>query len=90
MRAFCRSRRYTKRVVEDDKKIEAFLQKFNGGPTGPWIAAEGFHIMLGFKFGVNGQSNTINGGEGFAVKVFLNSQTGEVKTVVAQAVVKNA
>lgn len=82
-------RLYTKRVVEDDKKIAVFLMQFNGGPTGPWIATEGFNIMLGFKFGKNGQNNTINAGEGLVVKVFLNSVTGETRTVIAQAVIKN-
>jgi len=81
--------RYTKRVVEDKDKIAALLRLFNGGSTGPWIATEGFNIMLGFEFGKNGQANTIKGGEGVVVKVFLNSETGEARTVIAQAVTKN-
>lgn len=81
--------RYNRRVIEDDKKIAAFLNVFNKGGSGPWIAAEGFNIMLGFEFGKKGQSNTINAGEGVVVKLFINSKTGETRTVLAQAVTKN-
>lgn len=76
-------------MIEDDEKITGFLEEFNRGPKGPWIAAEGFNIWLGFEFGKNGQDNTIKGGEGVVVKVFINSETGETRTVIAQAVTKN-
>ena len=81
--------RYTKRMEEDDKKIADFLNQFNNGKKGPWIAAEGFNIWLGFAFGRNGESNTINAGEGVVIKIFINSETGETRTVLAQAVLKN-
>ena len=81
--------RYTKRMEEDSVKVSAYLQILNGGPTGPWVAADGFNIWLGFKFGKKGQNNTINADEGVVVKVFFNNQTGELKTVLAQAMVKN-
>ena len=82
-------RRYTKHMVEDDAKVTAFLRKLNKGPTGPWIASEGFHIWTGFEFGKAGQNNIIKAGEGIVVKVFFNNKTGETKTVIAQAMVRN-
>ena len=78
-----------KHVVEDDAKVTAYLNDLNHGPTGPWVAAEGFHIWLGFDFGKNGQNNTIKAGEGIVVKVFFNNQTGETKAVLAQAMVQD-
>lgn len=82
-------RRYTKRVVEDDTKVAAYLQKLNKGSTGPWVAAEGFHIWPIFEFGRGGKPNNIKVGEGVVVKVFFNNQTGEIATALAQAMVKH-
>jgi len=81
-------RRYTRCMEEDDEKVSTYLQKLNEGPIGPWVASKGFNIWLGFQFGKTGE-NIINGGEGIVVKVFFNNQTGELKTVLAQAMVKN-
>jgi hypothetical protein len=81
--------RYTKRMEEDDKKIAGFLNQFNKGKKGPWIAANGFNIWLNFAFGNASQSNTIKADEGVVVKVFINSNTGEIKSVLAQAVLKD-
>lgn len=82
-------RRYTKTMLEDDTKVSAYLLKLNKGPSGPWVAAEGFQIWPEFVFGRGGQQNNIKVGEGVVVKVFFNNQTGEMKTVLAQAMVKN-
>lgn len=83
-------RRYTRRMVEDDEKVVAYLSKLNKGVTGsPWKAASGFNMLLGFEFGKVGQNNIIKAGEGVVVKVFFNNNTGEIKTVLAQAMVKD-
>src|SRR5579859_4773281 len=66
-----------RKVVEDAAKIQAVLRTLNGGATGPWIPTNGFYIWPEFVFGRGGQPNTIKGGEGIVVKVFINSQTGE-------------
>src|SRR5437762_28286 len=78
-----------KRMVEDNAKVALYLRGLNGGSTGPWVAADGFSIWPGFEFGKNGQNNTIKAGEGIVVKVFFNTQNGDVKTVLAQAMIKN-
>lgn len=77
-------------MVEDASKVSAYLRQLNDGrPTGQWVAADGFQIWPAFVFGRSGQPNNIKVGEGIVVKVFFNNQTGEVKTVLAQAMVKN-
>ena len=75
-----------RKVTEDAAKIQAVMQTLNGGPTGPWIPTSGFYIWPEFVFGKGSQANTIKGGEGIVVKVFINGQTGEIRTVLAQAV----
>jgi hypothetical protein len=78
-------------MVEDDDKVRAYLASLNNNSTsGVWIAADGFFIWGQFVFGQNGQGNQINAGEGIVVKVFFNNSTGEIKTVLAQAMVRNA
>jgi len=85
-----RFRDYTRRMVEDDEKVSAYLRKLNNNATNsPWVAANGFNILLGFEFGKAGQNNTIKAGEGIVVKVFFNNKTGDITTVLAQAMVKN-
>ncbi|GAC1390983.1 MAG: hypothetical protein NVSMB46_02020 [Candidatus Saccharimonadales bacterium] len=48
-------------MIEDSNKVKKYLHELNHGADGPWFAADGFNIWLGFEFGKNGQSNTING-----------------------------
>lgn len=77
-------------MVEDDAKVAAYLRQLNSSETGKWFAAEGFYIWGAFVFGRGGQSNTVKAGEGVVVKVFINNRTGEIKTVLAQAMVRDA
>lgn len=84
-----RTRRYTRRMDEDDVKVAAYLRKLNKGNVGHWVASEGFNIWLKFQFGKKGAPNNIDAGQGIVVKVFFNDLTGEVKTVLAQAMVKD-
>jgi len=79
-----------RKVQEDAGKIQAVLQTLNGVQGGPWIPTNGFFIWPEFVFGKSGQGNIIKTSEGIVVKVFVNSQTGEVRTFLAQAVANNA
>ena len=82
--------RYNKLMVEDESKVSAYLDNLNANlAEKPWRAADGFQIWPEFIFGLGGKQNNIEVGRGLIVKVFFNNQTGEVKTVVAAAMVKN-
>lgn len=74
--------------MEDPAKIEAILSQLNKGLKQPkWQVAEGFHTMLAIVPDSNGGLN-VNASQGVTVKLFLNSETGEVKSYLLRAVQK--
>jgi hypothetical protein len=74
-------------VRENKVKVQEYLDKLNGS-TKPklWVAGDGFHVMNGFDFGIDGDgfsTATFHADTGYPVKLFINVETGEVRAVGA-------
>ncbi len=67
-------------LVESQAKIEEKIRTLNAipGNTGQWLALDGFHGLTQFQFLPNNGANFIPN-SGYPIKVFVNSETGEVR-----------
>jgi hypothetical protein len=71
--------------MDNPEKIKAILTILNGvGKSGPWQPVDGHHTILALKEDhINGI--TVNLNQGVTVKLFINTDTGEVKTFLEAA-----
>ncbi len=69
-------RRYNKRM-ESDKKIQDKITWLNEKyPPAKWDSVEGFHSTSSVTIGLN---SSIDPGRGIIFKLFINTETSEVK-----------
>jgi len=73
-------------MEEDREKINQKLIELNGGTIeGPWTDGQGFHAIQKFTFEPDPvTSSKFYQNEGFPIKFFLNTVTGELKIFSAR------
>lgn len=84
-----RKQAYTK-YVEDRSKIEDKLKQLNGGELkGKWDESDGFVMMPSVKISQDKKTSSVAFDSGIALKLFVNTETGEVETFWAHKFMKN-
>jgi len=69
--------------MENTVKVQKKVDELNGGPKGPWIPGIGFHSFMSFEFGPTLNNSNFKNDEGYAVKIFINTETGETRAFAA-------
>jgi len=69
--------------MENTAQVQKQLALLNGGPEGPWVAGIGFHSFMSFEPPLGDKDLVFKTNEGYAVKIFINTKTGEVKSYSA-------
>lgn len=74
------------RKMENLIKVKKRVDMLNKGKSSnPWFAFDGFHALTKFKFGKGDESPTFYPSSGIILKVFINSETGELRVFPAKA-----
>ena len=69
--------------MEDVAAVQKKIEILNAENNGTWIPGIGFHSLMAFEFGTTNNNPNFKNNEGYSVKIFINTSTGEVRSFAA-------